>query len=366
MARPSVKAETAAQIIRKRILHGDHALTGIPSERLLAAEFGISRETLRKALRILKKEGLLLRQPNGRLDVPAEKAADQKHIVGFVTDSNPSHDHQLWTEAVRGAMEGQNCILRTLTFEHYGDASIAAGIDGFSGMFFLPPASEIPTWLSSKMRNSPCKVVVLDQDATEVGLPSVVMFPPLAERKLLDHLMQLGHRRIDCVNTQACDRIIEGRIEAWRSFVGENKLAGQLHSLTEFRPINSAYQLVKNRLLEGKPIGSALVCTTGPAALGAMRAFYDAGIKVGRDVSVCAVNDEGLGPYLIPSLTSLQSPPRAPYLDKAINWMLHGVWTGPLLVQPDDVPMFLGDSTGPAPAGTGHMVFGPATGFSTV
>ena len=365
MARPSVKAETAAQIIRKRILHGDHALTGIPSERLLAAEFGISRETLRKALRILNKEGLLLRQPNGRLDVTCDEPnSGQKHIVGFVTHSNPSHDHQLWAEAVRGAMEGQNCILRTLTFEHYGDASIAAAIDGFGGIFFLPPASEIPTWLSSKMKNSSCKVVVLDQDATDAGLPSVVMFPPLTERKLLEHLVQLGHRRIDCVNTQACDRIIEGRIEAWRSFITENKLVGQLHSLTEFNPINSAYQLIKHRLMEGKPIGSALVCTTGPAALGAMRAFYDAGIKVGRDVSVCAVNDEGLGAYLIPSLTCLQSPPRAPFLDRAIHWMLHGEWTGPLLVQPDDVPMFVGDSTGPAPLGTGQMVFGLGTGSS--
>ena len=364
MARPSVKAETAAQLIRKRILHGDHALTGIPSERDLAAEFGISRETLRKALRILSEEGLLLRRPNGRLDLAdAERNVVQKRIVGFVRHSNPSHDHELWAEAVRSALEGHDCIVRTLTFEHYGDASIAAGIGGFCGIFFLPPASEIPGWLLSKMRNSTCKVVVLDQDATEAALPSVVMFPPLTERKLLDHLVALGHRRIDCINTQECDRVIEGRIEAWRSFISERNLTGQLHSLTEFRPTNSAYQLIKNRLLEGKPIGTALVCTTGPAALGAMRAFYDAGIKVGRDVSVCAVNDEGLGPYLIPSLTCLQSPPRAPYLEKAVNWILNGNWTGPLLIQPEDVPMLVGDSTGPVPAtGSAQMVFGPAVG----
>ena len=363
MARPSAKAETAAQLIRKRILHGDHALTGIPSERALAVEFGISRETLRKALRILNDEGLLLRRPNGRLDVLNEdQSAVQRRVVGFVRHSNPSHDHELWAEAVRAALEGQNCVVRSLTFEHYGDASIAAGMSGFCGMFFLPPASEIPDWLLSKMKNSDCKIVVLDQDATESGLPSVVMFPPLTERKLLNHLVELGHRRIDCINTQACDRIIEGRIDAWRSFIAENNLPGQLHSLTEFRPINSAYQIIKNRLLEGKPIGSALVCTTGPAALGAMRAFYDAGIKVGRDVSVCAVNDEGLGPYLIPSLTCLQSPPRALYLEKAVNWILNGHWNGPLLIQPEDVPMLVGDSTGPAPEGTGQMVFGSPQG----
>ena len=83
-----------------------------------------------------------------------------------------------------------------------------------------------------------------------------------------------------------------------------------------------------------------------------MRACYEAGIKVGRDLSVCAVNDEGLGAYLTPSLTCLQSLPRATYLRRALGWMLSKEkWDGPLLLQPDqaEVPLFVGESTGPAP-----------------
>lgn len=361
MARPRVKAEIAAQLVRKRILHGDHVLNGMSSERTLAEDFGISRETLRSALRLLEKDGILVRQPNGRLSVaPDHKLAEPKHMIGFLKYSNQSHDHQLWTEAVRTAMEGQNFTLRTVTFEHYGDASISAALSGFDGVFFLPPAEDIPEWLISKMRQSNCKVVVLDQDASAAGFPSVVMFPSQTERKLLEHLVSLGHRRIDCLNTQARDPIIEARIETWRTFIGENKLEGKLHSLTEFRPLNSSYQLVKNRLLEGKRLGAALLCTTVPAAIGAMRAFYESGIKVGRDVSICAVNDEGLGPYLIPSLTCLQTPTRAGYLEKAVKWMIEGDWDGPLLVQPDDVPMFLGDSVGPAPAQGNYVILPPS------
>jgi LacI family transcriptional regulator len=67
-------------------------------------------------------------------------------------------------------------------------------------------------------------------------------------------------------------------------------------------------------------------------------------------VSVCAVNDEGLGPYLVPSLTSLQTPPRDRYLRKAVDWMTgRGEWKIPSLVQPKDAPLFVGESTGPAP-----------------
>jgi hypothetical protein len=119
--------------------------------------------------------------------------------------------------------------------------------------------------------------------------------------------------------------------------------------------MNSAYRLVKYAL-EGPRAGGmapALLCTTGPAAMGAIRAFYDAGFEVGKDVSICAINDESLGPYLMPSLTSLQVAPRGPYLQSAANWLLGGEgveWQGPLLVQPDSVPMFIGGSTG-SPSG---------------
>lgn len=357
MPKIRVKAETAAQLVRKRIFYGDHALTGIPSERTMAKEFGISRETLRGALRLLEADGVLVRQTNGRLTVAQQwQRSDKKPIIGFVKHSNPSHDHELWREGVCGALEGRNCILRTVTFEHYGDAAIAGALSGFDGVFFLPPAEDIPAWLASKMRQADTRVVVVDQDATAAGLRSVVMFPPQAERKLLEHLVQLGHVRIDCLNTQARDPIIEGRIETWRAFLSENNLVGQLHSLTEFNPLNSSYQLVKNRLREGRSIAAALICTTGPAALGAVRAFYEERVSVGREVSVCAVNDEGLGPFLTPSLTCLQAVARAGYLQNAVEWMCGGEWLGPLLVQPNDVPMFVGESTGPAPADTNVII----------
>jgi DNA-binding LacI/PurR family transcriptional regulator len=75
---------------------------------------------------------------------------------------------------------------------------------GFDGMFFIPPSEKIPEWLVAKMMNSRCRVAVLDEDESEAGLLSVVIFPARMEQKLFDHLAGLGHRRIDCVNTQIC------------------------------------------------------------------------------------------------------------------------------------------------------------------
>jgi len=351
MARPDSKTQAAAQMIRKRILHGDHALHGIPAERPLAEELGISRQTVRRSLSLLEKEGVLTRHENGRLDVATNHASGTRRpIIGFARDSYPSHDNELWTEGVYAAVEGRNVTVRSMTFEHYGAPQVTAALSGFDALFFLPPAGQIPKWLTDRMHKSKCRVVVLDQDASAAGLPSLVMFPPQAESNLMEHLTELGHRRIDCLNTQARDLIIEGRIASWQNFLKERGLSGSLFSLTEFHPLESAYQLVRNKLRAGAAFGPALLCTTALAALGAMRACHEAGLKIGRDISICTVNDEGLGPYLIPSLTCLRSPLRAVYLRKALDWMLSNrEWQGSLVLQPDHVPRFVGESTGPVP-----------------
>jgi DNA-binding LacI/PurR family transcriptional regulator len=204
----------------------------------------------------------------------------------------------------------------------------------------------------ANIRRSRCRLIVLDQDETAGGLPSVVLFPPAEEVRLLEHLADHGHKRIDCINTQSRDGVIQDRIETWRQFIDRNGLSGQLRSQPIFEPIEGAYRLVKDLLHEGRPLGTAQFCTTGPAAIGAMRALHEAKLEIGQDVSVCAVNDEGLGRYLLKSLTALESPPRALYLRQAVQWMFGDAdWEGPLLVQPRQVHLFVGESTGPAPAG---------------
>ena len=223
-------------------------------------------------------------------------------------------------------------------------------LDGFDGLFFLPPAVMLPDWLLTRMFAAKARVVMLDHDASAHGVRSVSVFPPASELKLLEHLYQLGHSRIDCVNVQPVDAIIEKRIGCWQDFIRKNGLDGQLLTLSGFKRFEASYQLIKMRLQDGLPLGTALFCTTVAGALGSMRALKEAGLQAGRDISVCAVNDSGLAPYLNPSLTCLRSPPRAVYLRKPVAWMLgKESWDSrdtPLLIQAEEAPLFIGESTG--------------------
>ncbi len=350
------RVDLARKMIEGRIAHADYVLEGLPAERQLAQELGLSRATVRMALQDLTRDGTLSRLDNGRLNVVGSGKAQK--TIAFAALVRPSPDVEFWRDGVTMALEGRDVVFRSVAFAHWDDAVLSDALAKFDGLFLVPPSERIPARIARKMRTASCRAVVLDQNESEAGLPSATMFPPSSLTRLFEHFVSLGHERIDCLNTQAPDLEIRERINAWRSFTHERGIGGQLRTRAEKMPVLSAYECVRATLAEGRPLASALYCTTGPAAIGALRALHEAGIRVGRDISVAAINSEGLGRFLNPSLTSLEAPPRALVLRRAVEWMLgEDEWSGPLHMQPDDAPLFEGESTGPAPASP--LVFAP-------
>ncbi len=350
MARPDTQTRLAVDLIRKRLEHGDHPAGALPGERQLALELGLSRPTVRKAVQQLADEGLLTRGTNGRLRVAGKLSAELRApMIAFLHPGRIGGESALWRDGVHDAAELRDAVVRSLGYAHYGDPVISTALNGFDGVFLLPLTDEkIPGPLLRRLVASPARVVLLDQDETAVGLRSVIVFPFASGDKLLAHLHGLGHTRIDCLNIHARNPVIEARIAGWRGYLERHGLQGELISKPDRHgSLEAAYRFVSGRLKRGLMPAPAIFGTTVHAAIGTMRALHEQGLRVGRDVSVCAVNDEGLGPFLVPSLTSLRTPPRGRYLAKAVEWMARRVeWPEPTLVQPRDAPLFVGESTG--------------------
>ncbi len=60
--------------------------------------------------------------------------------------------------------------------------------------------------------------------------------------------------------------------------------------------------------LETHPAPRGLFCTNDLHALGAMRAFAERGLQVGRDVLLVGYDDDSFAPFLSPSLTTVRQP----------------------------------------------------------
>jgi len=340
-----------ATILRTRILYGDYSLKALPSERKLAAEFSINFMTVRRSLRELEAEGLLVRQPNGRL-VVGGNSPDCKRIanLAMLLPVDVSSMMEGCRRALLKAADGFPCTIRPVLFSHWDDPALLDSVKSFDGIFLYPFEDEPPTPVVNHLLASKNPVVVLDHDFSRYGIPSIQFFPPAFAQRLLDHLEEQGHRSIGCLNTQSPNAETFARINQWKLWMAAHDFEGRLVDEPVDLHGSAAHHAhtVMRRLLE-KDRGreTAWFCVTMPAATGAMRAMSDLGIRPGEDLALCAVNGEGLADLLVPSVTALEQHDFQTFLKYSLKWMLSGqpTWQGPLLMQSNDAALVVRAST---------------------
>ncbi|MEM7680712.1 MAG: substrate-binding domain-containing protein [Planctomycetota bacterium] len=354
MPRKAIFTEVMA-VVERRIAEGDYMLKDLPGERKLAEEVGVSYMTARKAVLKLIEKQVLTRRPNGSLVVHPDLASDKAVAqVALLTPAYPSpHLLHCRLEITRAA-EQAGVQLRPVEFMHWYDPVVKEALGGSDGVLLIPSTEPIPGPLLKEFALPEHKAVFFDSDMTEHDLPSIRLFARSHISKLLDHLWGLGHRRIDCLNAQGHNHEIERRVSHWRDWLERRGGRGELWDAPAepFEdPIACAHQAMRQVLEKPGQERGAVVCTTQPAALGAIRACHDVGVRVGVDVSICTINNEPTGRYFVPSLTGLEMPDVAPLLKRCFAWFADpdAEWQGDLRVVPTRPILFPGESTGPAP-----------------
>ena len=150
-------------------------------------------------------------------------------------------------------------------------------------------------------------------------------------------------------------RVFQQRIEYWQTWKAKHGIEGDLFNFPgqngsiDYGAVRAEEEL--NTLLKSNAFNdTAIVCTNIWTALGVKRAIQNNGLSVGKDISVCAINDEMLAPWLNPTLTSLRMPDPVDMLSTCVQWMVNGGrdWAGSKLLVPRRVPLFKGESTGPS------------------
>ncbi len=343
-------------VVERRIAEGDYMLKDLPGERKLADEVGVSYMTARKAVLKLIEKGVLTRKPNGALVVHPRLSRQGAAQVALLTPAYPSTHFVHCRLAISQAAERHGVQFRPVEYMHWFDPVVKEALHGSDGLMVIPSTEPIPGTLLKEMSEPENKVIFFDADMTDRGLPSIRLFAHEHIVTLFEHLWSLGHRRINCLNTQGRNDEIERRLEHWRTWLDERGGTGTLWD-TPAEPFGDTISRAHETMtaLLDKPghdpetLG-AIVCTTQPAALGAIRACHDKGLRVGRDVSICTINNEPTGRYFCPSLTGLELPDIEPLLEQCFDWFAQTdeEWTGALRIVPEQPVLLEGESTGPA------------------
>ena len=341
-----------ADILSLRIRKGDYWLAPFPTEAALASEFEVSRMTARKALQTLMRRGVLLRKRNQRIQVRSASATAHAKTpsIAVLMPAFGSPMFDFWRQSVERVGTSLGCIVSPIIYQHWHDPTMLRVLRSFDGVFLSFVSETIPDAMLERFARHRPPVVAFSRNLDDHGIPTVDLFPAGCGAKVLDHLYALGHRRIMCFNIHPNKWAMDGRVTTWRSWIASHNASGEFLDA----PVDSygdpwagAYQALLKRLDQGPLLDTAIYCTTAPCAAGSIRALNERGYIVGKNMSVCATNDEGWAQYFSPSLTCLLASDMDHAIRHCLAWMLRGgrEWKGPLHRCPKTVNLFAGTST---------------------
>jgi LacI family transcriptional regulator/LacI family repressor for deo operon, udp, cdd, tsx, nupC, and nupG len=159
----------------------------------------------------------------------------------------------------------------------------------------------------------------------EAGIPHVCAGPPpdgcsspfvmvdgrAGAQAAIRHLLGLGHRRIGLIQLPSELADSEPRYLGYADALAEAGLEIDPALIVEAgRMEEDGYQAVGELLAAPQPPSAVLACGD-ELAFGAMHALYDAGLVVGRDISIVGFDDLPLAAHTHPPLTTLRQPRRA-------------------------------------------------------
>lgn len=170
-------------------------------------------------------------------------------------------------------------------------------------------------------KSPPLPTVVIAGHKQIEGVVNVVLDHDLAARLALEHLTELGHERIAFFQGAQGNADAEDR---WRA-IGETAadLGLEIDPALALQLVAKSYGAVfspEEGYQEGYAYGRKLLATgidftalfafNDVSAIGAMRAFLDAGLRVPEDVSVVGFDDILSAAFQNPSLTTVRQPLR--------------------------------------------------------
>ncbi|MCX4677116.1 LacI family transcriptional regulator [Streptomyces sp. NBC_01433] len=128
-------------------------------------------------------------------------------------------------------------------------------------------------------------------------------------RRLTEHLISLGHRRIGYVAGPLERTTTRHRLEGHRDAMREAGLTGDEDRLTVHGPYDrrSGYEATLE-LLRREPEVTAIVAANDTVALGASAAVRDRGQRIPQDVSVAGFDDLPFSVDAVPALTTVRLP----------------------------------------------------------
>jgi DNA-binding LacI/PurR family transcriptional regulator len=159
----------------------------------------------------------------------------------------------------------------------------------------------------------PVPVVTVSGHNQVGGVTNIVVNHRRASHLALAHLVELGHRKIAFIKGQDFSSDTEIR---WKSNLeaaarlGIRILPKLTAQLEEDSPSPQVGYKATKKLIKSRELFTAILAFNDVSALGAIRALFEAGLRVPEDVSVVGFDDIQSAEFQHPGLTTIRQPLR--------------------------------------------------------
>jgi DNA-binding LacI/PurR family transcriptional regulator len=274
-------------------------------------------------------------------------------IVREITD--PFFAGAIEAVSIEAALRGYNVVLG----QAHGRADEAIALWGVlearhcDAILMLGDMSDQPR-LIDDLRGNPVPVVGLWQGSKPDGVAAVSVDNGAGIRAVVDHLAELGHRRIAFVGGRRLGDILE-REGAYREAM--SALFGGLRDdylvQAPNDPSGGVDALATLLALDEPP--TAIVASTDQLAMGLLHEASVRGIAIPGDLSIAGFDDIPMAAFSVPALTTVRMPVRNMVATAIRMLMDDGLdptdlvrWGQPIL----EPSLVVRASTGPAPDGS--------------
>ncbi len=241
-------------------------------------------------------------------------AGDRSLLVGLLYD-NPS------TAYITGLQEG---ILRACDAHGYGlvihpcdheddllltKLKTLLSSTRMDGIVLTPPFTEHQDVLDL-LREQRTPVVLISPLDQEQSTPLVFSDDVSASKQVMQHLLDLGHRRIGFVRGLRHRSGSEMRFSGYQRALEENGISFDESLVVEGQFTFEAAEAGARELLTMANPPTAIFASSDYMAAGVLKAASTMGLSVPADLSVCGFDDNPIAHYLTPTLTTMRHPVR--------------------------------------------------------